>query len=229
MSNYNISSLFGGFGSSSSSFSSINFSDYHSIKSGAYKKLLKKYYTEQNGQSASKPNKTTDKNNVYTKDTSGLNKIRTEATELKKSAEGLSKNDLWKQKNGDYDKDSIASAVKSFVNDYNDVVDQSAKVSSKDVAQQTGYMTSLSNTMSKALSKVGVTVGTDGKMALDEDTLKNADMKDVKSLFSGTYSYASQVANKASAITSAAVRNTSLYSSNGTYTNNYPGMYNYWA
>lgn len=229
--NFNISSLLGGSSSGSSSpFGSINFSEYSSIRSGAYKKLAKKYYSQQSGQASGTKDKTTNKKeNIYTKGNSELTKMKNTADELKKSAKNLSSEDLWKKKNGDYDVDKIVSALKTFADDYNDVVNQSSKVSTRDVTQQTGFMTNLTNTMSKSLSKVGVEIGVDGKMTVNEETLKKADMNDVKSLFSGKYSYATQVESKASAITSAAVRNTSLYSDNGSYKSMSSAMYDFWA
>lgn len=229
--NFNISSLFGGLSSGNSMFSSFNFSDYYSIRSGAYKKLISKYYSGQNDTTSSKTDKTQQKQQAaaLTKDTTGLTKMKKESDDLKASVANLSKDELWKQTNGEYDIDKIVSAVKSFASDYNDVLDQSSKVSTREVSQQTGFMTSLTNTMTKSLAKVGVTIGSDGKMSVNEDTLKKADMSNVKSLFSGNYSYASQVADKASAITSAANRSSSLYSSNGTYSSAISNMYNFWA
>lgn len=100
---------------------------------------------------------------VISTDTTGLTKMKKEAGELKTSAENLSKGNLWKKKDGNYDMDKIADAA------------------------------------------------------------------DVKSLFSGNYSYASQVATKASGINSAALRNTSMYSSEGTYSSFSQSMFNYWA
>ena len=90
-------------------------------------------------------------------------------------------------------------------------------------------MKNMTETMKKSLSSVGVSVGTDGKLTVDEEAFKKADMKNVKALFSGDYSYASQIAQKASGITSAAVRNSSLYSGTGSYANAIPGMYDDWA
>ena len=93
---------------------------------------------------------------------------------------------------------------------------------------QTGFMKSLTSTMSKALSKIGVSVSEDGSLSVDEDVLKNANTKDVKSLLSGKYSYASQVADKASAISSAAARSAGTYTQNGTWSNTLSGMFDQW-
>lgn len=230
MAGFNISSLFGSTSSGGSLFSSFNFSDYNSIRSGAYKKLMKKYYSQQNDTTKKTTDKTTTKKSNYIPTTDQtLTKVKKESDELKTAAQKLGKDDLWKQQNGAYDTDKIVSAVKSFASEYNDVVAQSAASTNKSVSQQTSYMTSLTKTMSNNLKKAGITVGVDGKMSVDEEALKKADMDSIKSLFSGKYSYASQVADKASAITSAAARNSSMYSGSGAYSGVASSLYNFWA
>ncbi len=227
MAYFNFSSFFNN--TQSSTFGSINFSDYALIKSGSYKKLMKAYFSQQKETSTSKADTTDKKKTTDVTDTTGLTKMKSEADELKTAAEACTQSDLWKQTNGEYDKDKIASAVKKFVSEYNDVIDQNAKVSSRDVSQQTGFMTSMSKTMSGALSKIGITVETDGKMSVDDDAFSKADMKDVKSLFSGSHSYVSQIAQNASAISSAALRSSSMYSSNGTLSSTLSSLFNQWV
>lgn len=223
---FDISSFFGN--SSTNSFSSFNFADYASIRNGSYGKLLKSYYSQVKQTTTTKSDTDTKTDKTTDTDNTGLSKMKKEADGLKSAADKLTSDDMWKKTNGEYDMDKIASAVKSFANEYNDVIDQSAKVGTKDVTMQTGFMTSMTKTMSNALSKVGVTVGADGKLSVNEDTLKSADAKDVKSLFSGDYSYAGQISQKASAISSAAVRNSSLYTSSGLLSSVLQGSYNSW-
>lgn len=224
MANFNISSFFNN--SRPSGFGSINFSDYALIKSGSYKKLMKSYFAQQKDTSATKEDKTTKKKPVDDTVTTTISKMKSEADGLKTAAESLNDADLWKQTKGEYDKDKITSAVKKFASEYNDVLNQSAKVNAKDVVQQTGFMTSMSKTMSNALSKIGVTIGADGKMSVNEDTLKEANMKDVKSMFYGSHSYGSQIAQKASAISSAALRSSSMYSSDGALSSTLSSLFN---
>lgn len=124
--------------------------------------------------------------------------------------------------------DKIVSTVKSFANEYNDTVTQASKVNSKDIAQDVRYMSSMTSTMSKALSKIGVTVGTDGKLSVNEDELKKANVSSIKSLFSGSASYGSQIADKASEISRDTVMNSSIYGSNGTLSSSLSSMFNKW-
>lgn len=232
MTGFNISSLFGGFGVGSG-FGSINFSDYAAIRNGSYRRMLKTYYAQQKNTQTERNDRTAARNKTAGwddyNDSTGLKRMRTEASSLKSAAEACGKSDLWKSTDGKYNTDKITSAIKDFAKKYNNTLEQEEKVSSKDVSRQTGFMKSMTNTMSDALSKVGVTVGSDGKLSVDEEKLKSADMNNVKSLFSGSYSYASQIAGKAGGIASAALRNTGLYSNTGSWANSAYGSYNWWT
>lgn len=227
--NFDISSLFSNLGSGNS-FSSFNFSDYASIKNGSYGKLVKQYYAEQKKTSVDdKATSTTSKTKkAEAVDNAPLAQMKKEADGLKSAAEALNKDELWKQTNGEYDMDKIVSAVKSFANEYNDTISQSSKVSSKDIGQDVRYMSSMTSTMSKALSKIGVSVGTDGKLSVDEDKLKEADVSSIKSLFSGTSTYGSQIADKASEISKDAIMSSSIYGSNGALSGSISSMFNKW-
>ncbi len=223
---FDISSFFGN--NSSNLFSSFNFGDYAAIRNGSYKKLLKSYYAQQNtSSSTSSSNETKKTDTLDTTDTTGLSKMKTEAKGLKDAADAFKDEDLWKKTNGEYDTDKIVSAIKTFANEYNDVIEQSGKVNASDVASDTRFMMSLTSTMSNSLSKIGITVGTDGKLSVNEDTLKEANMTKVKALFSDEYSYSGQVSQKAGSIENSAVRNSSLYTSSGQFTN-YFSNYNNW-
>lgn len=231
MSNFNISTLFSSF-KSGGAMSSFNFADYASIKNGSYRKLVKKHYAlekESTPKKTDKTEKTETKKKQNLLDETGLTQMKSEADGLKKSAEALGKDDLWKQKDGKYDMTKITKAVKDMASQYNDVIGQAKKVKAKDVSMQTGFMTSFSDTMSNSLSKIGITFDSDGKMSVDEDKLKNADAKDVKSMLSGKFSYTEQIAEKASAISSAAQRGASTYSSTGALSSSLSNMFNNWV
>ena len=61
-------------------------------------------------------------------------------------------------------------------------------------------MMNLTDVFKNQLAKVGVTVESDGKLTVDEEDFKNADMLKVKGLFNGANSYASNVGGYASTI-----------------------------
>lgn len=223
MAGFNISSLFGGF-KSSGGFSSINFSDYSMIRSGAYKKLMKSYYAQEKKETGSKKDKTKDKKTFDPADKTGLTKMKTEAEGLKTATQELSKSELWEEN----DKEKISKVVKSFVSEYNDVVSQAAKTTSKGAAQNVQFMNGMTSTMSKALSKVGVTVGVDGKLSVDDEALGKADTNNIKSLFSGASSYGAQIEKYAANVASATVRDASVYTNNGNLNSSFSSMFNKW-
>lgn len=198
--NSNISSLFGSYAENSSMFT-----DRSLIKSGSYKKLMKAYYAKPEN----KPEKTTNTNNKTVKkaETTEFTKVKSEADALKKASEKLVGEEFWKEA----DSEKIAGAVKDFVKEYNDLVSSSSKVNSKEVSDNMKWMTSLSGTMAKTLGKIGIGVGFDNKLSLDETTLSKANAGTVKSLFEGQYSYGGQIADKAAGVASATIMNTSIY------------------
>lgn len=220
---YDISSLFSSLSSNSSNniFDSINLGDYMSIKDGSYGKLVKSYYAEQKKSSTDSSKKTNEKttNNL---DTSGLTKMKGEADELKESLSKLNDANLYNSA----DKSKLVDGIKDFANKYNDVIEQSAKVSSKEVSQSMSYMKSMTSTMSKALSKVGITVETDGKLSVDDDKLNNADISSIKTLFNGSTSYGSQIIDKASEVSKNALAGNSLYSSSGQLESTLSSLFN---
>lgn len=228
MRGFDISSLFSNLGSNS--MSAFNLGDYAQIKNGSYRKLMKSYYSQQKETETPKKNTSSNvnaKKEAYV-DKTGLSNMKKEADGMKEAAEALGKDALWEKTDGEYDVEKIAGAVKKFASEYNDVVSQGEKVSSTAVLQSMRFLKSMTNTMSKALSKVGISVGTDGKMTVDEEKMKKADMGSVKSLFSGAGSYGSQMVDKASEIARATVMNSNMYASNGTLSSSLSNMFNKW-
>lgn len=127
-------------------------------------------------------------------------KLSSDASELNKSAAVLASS----SKADFEDKDKLVSNVKTFVEDYNTTIDSLQKSGSVDALKKGLYMTNTAKAYSGALGRIGLKVGTDNKLALNEDTLKAADTNSVKSLLSGNYSFATKAADKASQISKAA-------------------------
>lgn len=215
---YDFSSLLG----SNTQTSGNVLSDYASIKNGSYGKLLKSYYAKMDADGASSSKDTTQK----------LTLMRSSADSLKKSADALKDASLWEkkkitktdEKNGektqeeDYDWDAITKAVKSFINDYNSVVEEAGNSETKDVLRNASWMTNITSNTQNLLSKVGITIGKGNKLELDEEALKNARMTDLKTLFTGSGSFADKISQKAAGISSAAARTKgAAYVKNGAY------------
>lgn len=208
-------------GSGSGSSDAFSISDYAMIKNGSYKKLCKAYYAKQKAENAASGRDSSQK----------LTSMGSTAGSLAKSAESLMKDSLWQKKDvktkdpdtgeetmtQDYDWNSITKAVKSFVDSYNKTVESSGNSNTKDVLRSAAWMTKTTSAYEKTLEKVGISVGADNKLEVDEDKLKEADIGTLKDLFTGHNSYASKMNDKAHSITNAAARAGGTYNSSGRY------------
>ena len=231
-----INTLFGNMGNSTSagSFNGglyASLSEYSSIRSGAYKKLLNAYYNKDNrSDSTTKLNKTPVNSVAENKQ---LAVVKDAADDLYSSAAKLTDTSASKSlfKKADSVTDDIVSAVKNYVSDYNALVEEAADTSNKKVTGKVSFMTSQTSAYKNALSEVGITINDDKTLTVDDKTLKGADISKVKSLFNGSDSMAYQTFVRASSISSAAENagtTSSLYGSDGIYNSYYSSAYNWY-
>ena len=220
--NQDYSFLFGAAQSSSTS-GSFSLSDYASIKNGSYGKLLKAYYAKQDADKMTSGKDSVQKSTL----------MKSEADVLKKSADALSNAFLWEKKKitkkdektgeetevEDYDWEAITKAVKSFVEDYNDVIEKAGESNLKDVLRNAVWLTGITESNENVLSKIGIFIGKGNKMELDEEALKKSEIGTLKTLFTGHNSFAGKVSMKANSISNAAARASGTYKSNGRYNN----------
>ncbi|MBQ9610852.1 MAG: flagellar filament capping protein FliD [Lachnospiraceae bacterium] len=204
--------------SSGSDSGSTILSDYASIKNGTYKKLAKKYYASDTKSEADA--KAEDKKLTLTKNGS---------ESLSSSVKALMSNSLFEKKKisskdektgetsekEDYDWEAITKAVKSFVDDYNSVITDAADTNLNGVLRNTLHMTSATKANSKLLSEIGITVGKDNKLTVDEDKLKEADISTLKSVFNGSGSFADRISTMSDAITKAISNSATTYTNSG--------------
>ncbi|MBR1477332.1 MAG: hypothetical protein IJ608_05145 [Lachnospiraceae bacterium] len=123
-----------------------------------------------------------------------------------------------------YDKDAIYSAVNSFVQNYNSVLDSTKDVNDTSISNRVTSMENETKANKSALSSIGITIGDDNKLSIDKDKFLGADMDKVKSLFNGTGSYAYSTSVSAGMINSNAdyaLSKANTYADNGNYSNNY--------
>ena len=230
--------------SGSSGNANLNFlSEYASIKNGSYGKLMKAYYAKDGGSEevssiASEKNKSTISTSKDTAKT--LSTIQGAADDLKESADKLisksstsifnkidvvSKDEYGLSKTTkEYDVDSIYKSVSTFLNDYNTLVDNAGDASTKSIANKLTSLVGTTKSNENLLSKVGITIGKDNMLSIDEEKFKAADMTTVKSLFNGNSSYAYRVSAQASLIDFAASTESSkanTYKGNGSFSNSY--------
>ena len=235
-----ISTLFSSLGSRSNKNTTtdmlgISYTDYATIRSGSYFKLLRSYYSEgSNKTDSTSSNKTS---TSTAKDTTAkLAATRQSAEDLKSSADKLlekgSKSLFHQTTSTDadgktttkYDTDKIYSAVKEVVSNYNSLIDKAGDSNVTGILSAAASMTNMSKANAGLLSSIGITRAEKNKLVLDEETFKKADMSTVKSLFHTTGSYGYQISAQASMIdyyASNEAGKSNTYSKNGMYTYNY--------
>ena len=223
------SSLFSGMNTMGTGVSSMStfLSDYASIKSGSYAKLMKAYYGKNSSNVSDIVKENNVKNNVDSD--KAIASVKSSAESLKSSADELlqkgSKSVFNTKEDGTYDTDAIYDKVSQFVKDYNGIIDSTKDVSNSSIANTSKNLVSSTDINEKLLGKIGITIGSDNKLTIDEDSFKKADMSKVKSLFHGNGSYAYNVSTKSSMMTMnaerAAKKMSGFYASNAKYANNY--------
>lgn len=231
------SSLNTGKNSNASSGLSSLLTEYSNIQSGSYRKLLNSYYSD----GGKKANSTSSKNNINNISTSNdstkkLKSIKEDANTLSETSKALiatGKKSVFqkidkKDESGktvkSYDVDSIYKSVKSFVEDYNDLIESTEESNTKSVANNINSMLTSTKANTSLLKDIGIKINSDYTLSIDEETFKNSDMSKVKSLFNGTGSYAYQVSVKASMINinvSNEINKSNTYTNGGIYSYNY--------
>ncbi len=186
------SALFQSIGSGSSNLNFI--SDYASIKNGSYGKLMKAYYAK-DGASKELSSVVDSKKtkSAAADDASTLTEIRKSAQKLSETAGSLADTDF-------EDQDKSLKAVKSFVDDYNNMINEGLKADTSSISKKIVSMDNLSLSNEKNLSNVGITLKDDGTLSLDEEAFKKADSASLKSLFGGAGSYGYSVSQQAELI-----------------------------
>lgn len=231
MSFFNYSStLFSGMNSSGSSFSGL-LGEYNQIRNGTYGRLLKAYYKKYNADGTAKSSTTASKdfgtNKVKTSsdtvDTAKeLDTVKDSATTLQNAAMSLAavkngsaslyakktivdtKEDGSSETRTDYDYDGLVKTVNSFITAYNDTLESVGSIEAASVQQKTQWMTDVTKQNKDDLAGVGISVDKDGRLALDEKTLRGKDMTELQDFFEGTNSVLGQLARKASNLAGAA-------------------------
>ncbi len=212
----------------------INYSDYATIKNGSYTKLMKAYYAkEASGDSSSSSITSTSTSKDSSKT---LANIESAADDLKKASEALRTNgdkSLFTKKQTtdkdgkvsyEYDTDKIYKAVSEFVDSYNKMLKEGGDSNTNSILRSTKSMVNLTKANSNMLSSVGITIGTDNKLSIDETAFKKADMNTVKSLFHTTGGFGYQTSVQAGMIESYAkseAEKANTYNKSGMYTYNY--------
>ncbi|MGN0484429.1 MAG: hypothetical protein ACI4HI_12850 [Lachnospiraceae bacterium] len=229
-------------------------SDYAMIRSGSYGKLMRAYYKTmtENETSASK---TQDKDrtekdklleqlntSTTTASAKALAETKSNAKELENAAEALQDKTLYQQKTitesdgtkkQGYDMAGLYQKVSTFVKNYNQTL-ENTKESDINVIQVVGRsMQTLTQTKQAELETIGISVGEDQKLKLDETAFQKADIADVKKVFQEKNSYGDKINSLASSLESNASYEASkanTYTTSGRYSANYTegSLYQSW-
>lgn len=208
--------------------------DYSLIRSGAYKKLLKAYYsadTSKDKKTDSTTKKDTNKNTITTatsKSDAAMQVVKTDAENLSDAASKLNTKSLYKGTTAEdgtvsYDRSKIKSAVQNFISAYNTYTESTGKSNSSSVLKQNLSVIKATSANAKLLKEVGITYDKKGQLTLDAEKFDKASVESIQSLFQGGGSYGDTIQDRASAtyrLANSAVYNQkdgASYSSKGSY------------
>lgn len=201
--------------------------DYSLIKTGSYKKLLKAYYKTQGSDKSTGTGSATSKEEADS--TGTLLNVKSDAENLKSAADALKKDALYQSTGKDesgnkvYDREGIKKAVKQYVSAYNSYLDTAGKVENTGILSRTLRMVKTTSANQSLLNEVGITIGKDNKLTLDEAKLDKAHTTTLSSLFEGYGSYGNTVSQKASE--SYKLANSAAYSNTHASSYTYRGSY----
>lgn len=186
--------------------------EFNSIRSGSYGKLLSAYYKKMNsGDSATE---------AIQKETANRQLVGGNASSLKSAAKTLSKIDFYDT--SDAGKEKSLKAIKDFVSSYNSVIDTADDVNSKSILRNAVWMTNITSKSAGLLNEIGISIGKDNKLTLDETKWADANSSAKAALFNGRQGFAEKMVYKASQMTNFSAEKASYtasaYKDNGDYT-----------
>ncbi|MBR6282227.1 MAG: hypothetical protein IKR14_06955 [Lachnospiraceae bacterium] len=180
--NINVGSLFG----TQSGIGGM-LSDYNTIRSGSYKKLLKSYYgsaEKLSGTSTAKTSNVIDKileekrnPQVSAEQTKTNALLDSSVSNLKSSLGTLSKEKSYE------DPAEVKSALKNFVTAYNGAIENSKKSTNHAISSNLAAAKEVVEEHADELKEIGISVSKDGKLTLDTKKLETLDTTKVKNLF----------------------------------------------
>lgn len=191
-------------------FNSINLSDYNSIKSGSYGKLLKEYYKKGDIEIPVNSDKSS-VNKIEDTEKKALKEIEKESKELKNSSNKLMQKGKDSVFSEEAEKDTkyeekLYTAVNNFVEDFNSVVEKSKESGNKVIKRTAEGLTTLAKDYEKELKEIGITFDKNNKLTIDKDTFSKADTDKVKDTFNGDKSFSYLTSVRAMTISSEANR-----------------------
>lgn len=184
---------------------SINLSEYHSIKSGAYGKAVSAYFKKQaeDGTDVKETGKNLLSSRLARDEAAKeLTEISTDAEKVEKSAEVLiqkNQNSVFRKENGEYDPEKIYEAVAEFAKNFNALMEKADKSSYQTIEQKVDDIRETLEVYKDEMKSIGITVDDQThKLGIAYDEFIDADMDAVRELFNGNTSMAYVVATRTS-------------------------------
>lgn len=113
-----------------------------------------------------------------------------DATALHRAAKKLRK---FNYEDDTTDSANIYGSVSAFIQTYNNTLSSGSKSDDASLNRYSKYLKSLSKEHSDELSKIGITVNSDGSLTANDNLLKSAKVSKVKTLFADDAEYINKV------------------------------------
>ncbi len=200
--------------SSAGGISTSLLSDLYSVQNGTYLKVAKKFYSDE-AVAEREAGQVTDKNMELVKSSSesavsSLNKLMDDDLFDKVSKTDEEGNTIY-----DYDREKILDALKGFVEEYNQVVTNAGEMDGEDSLKAGVNMVKQVKYYQANLARVGISIESDNTLKVDEDAFNEAEMVDMKNLFTGSVSFGKNLQTKLLQVHSATSQE--LNNTNGLY------------
>jgi hypothetical protein len=202
------------FGGGTSSMNSL-LGDYSMIKSGAYTKLLKKYYAENPVTRDEDGNINSIKDSQAADTNKNLLAVKDSAQKTADAAKAFTELDF--SDPSKVKREDLLEDMKGFVENYNSMLDDMDNIESVTLLQNAVWMTSEMKRNANALENIGIKIGSDNKLSIDETVFNGVSDNVMKSVFTGSHSIMDSVSRRASQIYNMAGTQAIMNSKNTSY------------
>lgn len=180
------------------------------------KNLYKSYFDMQKSLTATSGNNSKKIENSTKKSAStATDKLKTYANNLTASAGKLEAAFKADEKTGELDMEKAYSAAEEFVNSFNELFSSVRGSGNQSVSNRSEFIANMTNAYTRKLEKVGISVNSDGTLALNKDSFNSANSDDFTEIFGKKNSFASFMSSQASGL--AAYADTAAYLTPDTY------------
>lgn len=169
-------------------------------------------------EAASKVTEKKDSSKTTAYSASKNDKLKTYADNLASAVTDLDAAFKADSKTGVVDTDKAFEAASKFVDSYNELYSATRGSGNSTVSNKSQFISNMTNAYSRKLEKVGISVGTDGKLSINKDAFKEADQSDLDEIFGKKNSYASFMSSQASAVSAYSQTAAYIDAANTTYT-----------